>query len=202
MLLSNHKVLEKVEEVSEMMKSESDFNLKEFIQEESSAAVPMNIQKKMQNEAKKFEFNKQVIQIRRKENNPSEDDFTEHTVGWCMLKLKKRIEMYDSLIAPDLESEGQLLQRRLAARQKEVVHKHYSICIESADYQKGAGKLNRSFNPSTFQRAKTTVKDNLLGVPGAENNARPKSSEKINNHKDSQEENLINIPVLQGLLDP
>lgn len=129
-MLSNQQVMETVAKISEKIKQEKDFSLAKFI--EQTLPAPVDIQKKKQSDMKKFEFERQMELLRRqREGEQLELGTTDplSTQG-CLLRLKKRMEFFDSAILPGLETDERRLLERIQERTREQMKKNYSFSLE------------------------------------------------------------------------
>ena len=136
MLLSNQKVMEKVSEVSNMIKNEKDFNMTKYI-EENTQIDNLNIRQKRENDIRRYDFQRKISKIRKNDlknfENGTEEVSNPHSITWCLEKVIKRVEFYDSVQYPIAIKEEKDLADRLAARNSENFKKNLSFAFGELD---------------------------------------------------------------------
>lgn len=122
LLLANKHVLEKVAEVSSRIVHEKDFSVTKFVEEKQSHKESFDIQKQLASEVRKFEFQKKMSFVRRR--NPVEteiDPVHRIAISKCAQKLADRIEFFDKNILPELKSQEEELENRFRSRMVESI---------------------------------------------------------------------------------
>lgn len=167
MLLSNQKVMEKVSEVSQMIKQEKNFSLTKYI-EETSKPNPIDIHKRRENDIRRYDFQRKVSSLRRAELVPKDADLSPdappHSVAWCMRRLSKRIEYFDSYYIVELVTDKDELASRLQQRQTELLKKNLSFVLEAAESQDSPG-ANSGTNLLDLLKKKSRLEEQELKLP-------------------------------------
>lgn len=168
MLLSNQKVMEKVSEVSQMIKQEKNFSLTKYI-EETTKPDPIDIHKRREHDIRRYDFQRKVSSLRRAElvsrdAEPGSSEAAPHTVAWCMHRLTKRIEYFDSYYVVELMNDKDELAGRLQLRQNEQLKKNLSFVMEAAESQDSPG-ANSGANLLDLLKKKSRLEDQEHRLP-------------------------------------
>lgn len=167
MLLANQKVLEKVTEVSMIIKKEG--NSSSLAKLMLDAQPEINIHKKKATDLKRFEFQKQISLIRKKGPGSEEDsEGGEETVKGTLMRFTKRIEFFQNNLEGQFQTQEKELQERINQRNMGVFKRNFGM---SQDLSLDVSEQGRGFDISHL--LKSNLSDD--SVPGDDSHIIPDS---------------------------
>lgn len=117
LLLANRSVLETVTKVSKLLNEEKNFSISKFIEQTCSGKEDFNLQRKMEADMKKYDFQRKISFIKRKDTTAGAgEEMNVNPVQCCSQKMRLRLDHFDKFIAPELHRENDELDERIKAR--------------------------------------------------------------------------------------
>lgn len=117
LLLANRTVLETVTKVSKLLAEEKNFSISKFIEQTNAGKEDFNLQKKMETDIKKYDFQRKISFIRRKDTTAGgSEEISTDPIKVCISKMCSRLDTFDKMIAPEFHNDHEDLEKKIKDR--------------------------------------------------------------------------------------